>query len=304
MLNSLTSKILQSEFRSIYHLLENAHTASLFRSWKKELALYTCMPFNLLRLKDKQSEGPLPTVKSISTFKQVCRFFAVSVLVAIVLLTLAAALPRQLGGYIQSSCDVRVYVGGDRVHTNLIVPVLTPWFDWGQFLTLTEVGEDCGHYRYLSFGWGDRAFYTATPTWDDFRLSAALEALFRSSGSVLHVQGYRAVPNNSRAYRVKSIDLSQTDYLRLVQFIRSSFSRNSEGLPLRIQESHNPWGSFYVAEGQYSILYTCNDWTADGLQKARVNTPLWSGLAPPVYRLAKSSCSAPNEGFRSTLSQE
>ncbi|MGK7906709.1 MAG: TIGR02117 family protein [Synechococcus sp.] len=233
-------------------------------------------------------------MKSDSTLQLVFRFFVVSVLAIATVLTLAAVIPRQWGHSIQPSCDVRVYVGGDRIHTNLILPVRTPGFDWQQFLTLMEVGADGERFRYLSFGWGDRTFYMSTPTWADFRLSAGLDALFRSSGSVLHVKGYRAVPKSSGAYRVKPIDLSQTNYLNLVEFIRSSFTRNSEGLPLRIQESHNPWGSFYDAEGHYSILHTCNDWTADGLRIARVNTPLWSGLAPSVYRLAESSCSVPN----------
>ena len=64
-MNSLTSKILLSELPSIYHLFGNAHSVSLFRSWKKELALKTFMPFNLSTLKDKQPEGPLPNGLSL-----------------------------------------------------------------------------------------------------------------------------------------------------------------------------------------------------------------------------------------------
>ena len=233
-------------------------------------------------------------MKIVSTFKPVCRFLWIGAFVTLTILILAATVPRQWGSFLQSACDVRVYVGGDRVHTNLIVPVETPWFDWGQFLTLTEVGEDSGQYSYLSIGWGDRAFYMATPTWAEFRFSAALDALFRSTGSVLHVQGYRDVPTSSSDYRVKLIRLSPANYLRLVEYFRSTFSRSSGGHPIWIQQSHHPWGSFYAAEGHYSMFHTCNDWTAEGLRVARVNTPLWSGLAPSVLRLAESLCSAPN----------
>ncbi|MEG4289706.1 DUF2459 domain-containing protein [Microcoleus sp. C2C3] len=45
------------------------------------------------------------------------------------------------------------------IHTEIIVPVKNEYFDGNQYLLLTEIGRDAtSDYKYLSFGWGDRAF--------------------------------------------------------------------------------------------------------------------------------------------------
>lgn len=205
-------------------------------------------------------------------------------------------IPRQWHKTQQEACAVTIYVGGNDVHTNLIVPVQTDDFDWRQHLTLTAIGRSGSDYRYLSFGWGDRQFYLQTPTWSDLRLPVALRALLLPTETVLHIQGHDAVPSSSEVYRVKPIGLSQSGYLQLTNFLLDSFARHPAGNIIRIRESHRYSGSFFAAKGRYSLVRTCNDWTAEGLRVAKVNTPLWAGLAAPVMHHAATTCSTPSMG--------
>lgn len=184
----------------------------------------------------------------------------------------------------------RIYVSGDSVHTNILVPVSNAPFDWNQHFPLEEIGRDtAASYRYLSFGWGDRNFYLQTPTWAEFRLSNALKALFGfNNASAMHVQGLQALPSHP-AIRVRCVCLDRAGYQRLMNFIAASFQRN-QGQPIRIQNGHHISSSFYAAKGQYSLLRTCNAWTADGLRVANVNTPLWTAPAPAIFHHLPTDC--------------
>jgi uncharacterized protein (TIGR02117 family) len=216
-------------------------------------------------------------------------------LVTIVLtLGVAALTPRRWSRSIPEPCAVTIYLSGDWLHTNIIVPVKTEQFDWQQILTLTEIGhggKNSGHnYQYLAFGLGDRDFYLNTPRWADFRLSTLLKSLLISTETVMHIQGLQQIPRDTAGYRYKAIYLDQQSYRELSQFILNSLKSEATGRVEKIRKSHRNFGSFYAANGSYSLLRTCNDWSAQGLQAARINTPLWSGLAPGVIKQATTRC--------------
>ncbi len=184
---------------------------------------------------------------------------------------------------------IQIYVAGEAAHVNLVVPVKTAAYDWGDFLDLAQLGRNPAAYRYLKLGWGDRAFYMNTPTWGEFQLANALRALFApNNAAALYVQGYGDVPQEP-GVEVKCIRLSQADYLNLVAFLQASF-QPAAGHPQWLQAGYEPTSSFYAATGHYSILRTCNSWAAEGLESAKVNTPLWSGLTSAIMRQIPPGC--------------
>ena len=196
--------------------------------------------------------------------------------------------PRQWRTTSDEPCAVTIYVSGDNFHTNLIIPLKNNAVDLRQRLNLETLEPSFkDNDRWLSVGWGDRAFYINTPSLEDLHLSTTLRALFWPTETTLLVQGRRTLPSQ---YQVKSVVISHSAYLRLTQFILSSFARDLAGQPILLQASKRYDGSFYAAKGRYFLFNTCNDWTAKGLRIANVNTPLWSGLAPSVFHHAKSSC--------------
>jgi hypothetical protein len=75
-----------------------------------------------------------------------------------------------------------------------------------------------------------------------------------------------------------------------MEFINNSFQLDAQGNRINLTTDPNYGGGFYVAKGSYSILRACNDWTAEGLRLAGVNTPLWSGLSSSIMYHVNSGC--------------
>jgi uncharacterized protein (TIGR02117 family) len=223
------------------------------------------------------------------------RFLVTAIKIVAITLTVGYLTPRQWSSVSPQPCAFTIYVGGNNVHTNLIVPVRNSEFDWSQELNLAEIGRHrSNNYHFLSFGWGDRVFYLNTPTVKDVKLLTTLRALLVPTDTVVHIQGHFSLPPSHSGYRVKALKVSREGYLKLSEFLVSSLARDSEGKAILIQQSHRYAGSFYEAKGSYSGLKTCNDWTALGLRAAEVNTPVWSGLAGAVFKHLRAGCTELN----------
>jgi len=226
--------------------------------------------------------------KRHSTFlKRTLRYVVAPIVITTTLLGVGYVTPRRWGTPAHS-CQTqpfRIYAAGDSMHVNLILPVQNQAFDWSQFLSLDHIGRDAQqNYRYLKFGWGDRDFYMNTPSWSQVKIPNVLRSLFMPGNpTALYVEGYSELPNEQNV-ELKCVGVNQKDYLQLVNFIKASFQPDPQGQPIRIQDSSIDTSGFYEAIGHYSILRTCNTWAADGLDAAKVKTPIWSGLAPAVMR--------------------
>lgn len=172
------------------------------------------------------------------------------------------------------SSGVEVYLVGNGVHTDVVVPIVTPEKDWAGALPMGMLRIYPGFHDYLAFGWGDREFYLATPTWDDFRLSTAVKALFGLDRSVIHIEAMaRPFPSPATRHLV----LSAEAYGRLVRYLEAGFRRDAQGRPQLIQDVHyNLRDAFFEANGHYSMFLTCNEWVRRALAAAGVRVPLWS----------------------------
>ncbi|MEG4056712.1 MULTISPECIES: TIGR02117 family protein [unclassified Microcoleus] len=203
-------------------------------------------------------------------------------------LTIGYLTPRKWGNYSQADCTISLYISDQAIHTEIIVPVKNEYFDWNQFLPLTEIGRDAtSDYKYLSFGWGDRAFMLETSTSAIINPVTVFKALFLPTPSTVHVQGYRVPPQN---IETKCVKISGANYLKIINFIKDTFLLDAAGKKIKISYGYDNSDSFYEAKDSYSILRTCNDWTAEALQKADVNTPLWSTLSGAIMFHVNSGC--------------
>ena len=75
----------------------------------------------------------------------------------------------------------QIFVASNGIHLDLILPRTLVNHN-----LLEQIGPPASA-SYMVFGWGDKDFYINTPTWDDFRLSNALRALFTKGQSAVHV---------------------------------------------------------------------------------------------------------------------
>ncbi|MGL5065481.1 MAG: TIGR02117 family protein [Microcoleus sp.] len=220
--------------------------------------------------------------------KKIIHRLKIATLLLGIFFTIGYVTPRKWGNFAPTDCRIPIYVRNQGIHTEIIVPVKNEYFNWNQFLPLTEIGRDANSdYKYLGFGWGDRAFMLATPTSATIDPIITFKALFLPTPSTMQVQGYGALPFDRAT---KCVKISSANYLRIVNFIKNSFQLDAAGNTIKISYGYHNHDSFYEAKGSYSILRSCNDWTAEALREADVNTPVWSTLSSAIMLHLNSGC--------------
>jgi uncharacterized protein (TIGR02117 family) len=139
--------------------------------------------------------------------------------------------------------------------------------------------------EYLEFSWGDRDYFPHPEP----GVGLALKAAFWSSGSIIHVVGVRGHPATSYpSAEIVGIALSQLAFERLVRFVSQTFSRSHPNLASKALPGLAPNARFYLAQGRFSILRTCNTWVAESLQAAELPiNPAWVITAGSLGRHVK-----------------
>lgn len=178
--------------------------------------------------------------------------------------------------------EVTIYILGNGVHTDVVMPVRNAQKDWSQSIPYKNTRGNDTTLPYLAMGWGDKGFYLNTPTWADLRFSTAFNAVFGLGTAAMHATFYSYPLNeNSECFKLK-IDTGQ--YRRLVAFVENSLQTDSPGRPIVIPTNmrYDNDDAFYEAKGRYSLFHTCNTWTNNALkacgQKACWWTPFERGI--------------------------
>lgn len=182
--------------------------------------------------------------------------------------------------------DVTVYILGNGVHTDIVMPVKTDCKDWSQSILYKNTRNNDTTLQYLAIGWGDKGFYLKTPTWADLKFSTAFNAAFGLSTAAMHATFYKSLKEGDECIK---LDIDKEQYQRLITFIENSLQTDSLGQPIVIptEMRYNKDDAFYEARGRYSLFHTCNTWTNNALkacgQKACWWTPFEDGIFY-VYR--------------------
>ncbi|MBW4051462.1 MAG: DUF2459 domain-containing protein [Proteobacteria bacterium] len=142
-------------------------------------------------------------------------------------------------------------------HTGIVLPAS----ELGPLVPLLR--NDPGA-RYVSFGWGNRRFYMSShPGPED-----AIAALFRSPSTVL-VQP-AAAPSGPTAsdIHIHWLCADRGQVWRMDHYIEQSLVR--PGHPVDIGPGPFPDSRFYASTEHYSVVHTCNTWTAAALEYAHL----------------------------------
>lgn len=203
-------------------------------------------------------------------------------LATLVVLLLIYAVAALVGGAIPVNRDwrapvrgVRIFVETNGVHTGIVVPKVAAGVDWRPLARAEHLGDPRhGAHPYLSFGWGERAFYLETPTWADVRIGTVLAAAWGSDETLVHVDH---LPEPRVGRDVRAVTLRPEEYRRLAAFIRGTFADAS-----RRHRGYAAYDVFYDARGRYSMGRTCNSWTGESLATAGVRVGRWTPLPATV----------------------
>ena len=166
---------------------------------------------------------------------------------------------------------VLVYACDNGVHTDLIVPAVAGGTDWRALFGQRAFVAPVETYDHIGLGWGSRDFYINTPTWAEVDLATAAKSVLWDE-TVLHVE-YRQRPaggENCRQWRADPAALA-----RMADYIRETL-RLSGGLPVQAAPGYGRRDAFFVANGQYTLLETCNQWTGRALRLAGAPVAPWT----------------------------
>ena len=188
------------------------------------------------------------------SFKSLLRFFV------IVFFTCACSNPATEIGFHGDGNNVgTVFIVHDAWHAAIVIKKVDI-----PAVALPEL-RDFPSAEYLEFSWGDRDYFPAP----DGGLGLALKAAFWSSGSILHVVGFKdGVQNAYPNAEIIEIPLSEEGFQRMVKFISDTFSRPHSPMPAEARPGLFSNGRFYAAEGKFSLFRTCNTWVAEALSAA------------------------------------
>lgn len=129
---------------------------------------------------------------------------------------------------------------------------------------LATVKQRFPEVRFLTFGFGERAFYVSRHT----DLFTMLGALLPSQAAIL-VTGLRATPQEAFGRdNVVGLPLTAAGIAHLDAFLWSYLRKGPGGDVQLLAPGPYPGSLFYAAAGTYDAAFTCNTWTADGLRAA------------------------------------
>ena len=84
----------------------------------------------------------------------------------------------------------------------------------------------------------------------------------------------------------KKIELTQEQYVELIDFVEKKFDYDAKGEPILIKTEavYGENDAFYEAQGSYNFLDTCNTWTNNGLKKAGQKAALWTATDFGIFQ--------------------
>ena len=209
----------------------------------------------------------------------------VAVIVAIPLTYLLSAALLGLipvnSGWREPDQGITVFVRSNGVHTWIVMPKVHPLMDWRPYAPAEHLRDPrWGNGDHVAIGYGNREFYLNTPTWGDLSPRTAALALFGRGPTLLHVE-HDHEPRADEWQR--PIRVTPEEYRRLTDYIRARFQLDEQGRPIPvIGRGYNVNDMFYEANGGYSLILTCNEWTGRALRAAGVRTGLWTPLEQSI----------------------
>ncbi len=206
------------------------------------------------------------------------------VVLAILLFALAgwigSSIPRN-GEWREPAEGVEIIVGTNGVHTELVLPLVTPEKDWRGDFPATDLRAPDRPYTHVAISWGERDVFLNTPTWWDLSPMAVLRIAGLGGDGLLHVSHYvRPAPSD----HFRPLTVTPAEYRRLVAAIERALPR---GKRVRY-DGYDRWDVFYEAPGRYTVRNTCNQWTSDTLAEAGVRTGWWTPFAGGVMKWVPS----------------
>lgn len=181
---------------------------------------------------------------------------------------------------------VEIVVVSNGYHAGIAIPraTLAEYASGRGYPALVAVSQRFAAFEWIEFGWGDRAFYRATPTPGDLSIGLALRALFSpGNDAVVHVVGLDRDPERVFTAEFARLAVSRNGFDQMLQKLNATFVPPLGGALADLGRGLYGPSLFYPAIGSFSLFRVCNHWIdsllgAAGLPTAPVLATLPAGL--------------------------
>lgn len=200
------------------------------------------------------------------------------VLTALFLLSagIGSSIPRN-GDWVEPNDGVQIMVGDNGIHTEIVMPLVTPEKDWRADFPASDLADPSRPYTHVALSWGEREVFLNTPSWADLKLSTAFVAAIGGE-PLIHAAHYvNPAPQDDN----RPVWVTHAQYARLVSTIEKQLP------PREVRQTYpgyDSYDAFYDAHGSYHLGKTCNQWTSDTLAAAGIETGTWTPLAGGVMK--------------------
>ena len=177
--------------------------------------------------------------------------------------------------------DVEIVLLSGLLHTDILLPARADVREAFAFARGTQLPIDAEGLRWLSVGWGSRAFYTTAGSYADIAPRAAWRAA-TGDEAVLRLVGFGALTDGADLRRVR---LSEKGFERLLRFVRRSVKRDDDGFRHVPGASLQPGDAFFEAHGRFNLFVTCNEWVRHAMIEAGLGAGAWT---PTSFALSRS----------------
>jgi uncharacterized protein (TIGR02117 family) len=230
----------------------------------------------------------MAALKSYLSYLFLAFLFPILLLMLYLLVAIILGITPVNRGYLPPEEGIEIFVASNGLHTDFVVPVRTTQQDWTAKVPLDHFEGADTTARYISFGWGDKAFYIETPTWEDLTVTRALKSLFWPTAAAMHSEYFAGEP---RVYQWQErLLITEEQYARLIAYVEKHFQQGPDGKYLLIEGAgYAGADNFYEAQGKYHVINTSNSWTNRGLKKIGVRAAVWSPFDRAIrYQLRKA----------------
>jgi uncharacterized protein (TIGR02117 family) len=174
-----------------------------------------------------------------------------------------------------------VYLAWSEIHTDVILPTRGLSVDWSTVLSDADTPLGPIEGGYAAFGWGSDSFYRNVPSLADMSVPLIARAMFFDT-TVVHVAPVAnptlIPPEHRRTMMVTASGLRALEQHILGSFVLSSGGK-ADAIPV---ETYGYGDAFYLGQGRYQPLRTCNQWTSEGLRLAGQPVGLWTPFSQSI----------------------
>lgn len=179
--------------------------------------------------------------------------------------------------------EITMYLSTNGMHTDFVFPIKTDLIDWSDEIKFSDTKSKNTNYNYIAIGWGDKGFFLDVEDWSSVKPGIALNAALGLGSTAIHTTFLR---NAIEDDEFKKVVISKSQYLKLIEYIQSSFKRDKNGdiFNIKTDKVYGENDSFYVGNGRYSFVYTCNTWANSGLKNAKMKACLWTPFQEGIFK--------------------